>query len=255
MRDPHVEAVYFTVGSTDDISYENPEPLVFSHHLGEFSLEDGGLKVTPAEHFCSGHEASQAIEGFLRSWEIETDLKRNLGMIRFSYSHADVIDRDPPPPGEPQVIYAEGIAALTIGASASCHLVARRYPSPPECFSATESAQHAYRRWVGYRSGREPLQAMAYFILTLLERQAGTRAEACALFKVDRAVLNHIGDLCSERGSALTARKAKATDFEELSHIEADWLERAVKRLIFRLGEHASGHPLEQITLESVEHF
>lgn len=66
MRDPHVEAVYFTVGSADDISYENPVPMAFSHHLGEFFLADGVLKVNPAEHFCSGQEAGQAMEGFLR---------------------------------------------------------------------------------------------------------------------------------------------------------------------------------------------
>lgn len=97
--------------------------------------------------------------------------------------------------------------------------------------------------------------ATTYFILTLLERQGGTRAEACALFKIDREVLDRLGSWCSERGSPLSARKAKATDFEELTHIESDWLDRAVKRMIFRLGEHASGHPLEQLTLESVVRF
>lgn len=53
----------------------------------------------------------------------------------------------------------------------------------------------------------------------------------------------------------MSARKAKATDFEELPHIETDWLDRAVKRIIFRLGEYASGHTLEQLTLENVIQF
>ncbi|MBV2132302.1 hypothetical protein KRX52_05740 [Pseudomonas sp. MAP12] len=253
MRDPHVEAVYFTVGSADDISYENPEPVEFSNHLGQFSLADGLLTVIPAEHFSCGQEASQALDGFLRSWEIEADLKRNVGMIRFSYSRADVIDRDPPPPGEPQVIQAVGIASLAFGSSVTCHLVAKRYPSPPECFSANEYAQHAYRRWIGYRNGREPLQAMAYFIVTLMESLAGgSRGQACELFRIDRPVRKKIGDLCSEKGSALTARKAQSTTFEELTHIESEWLEMAVKRLIYRLGEYAPGHPLELITMENI---
>ncbi|OQR35342.1 hypothetical protein BWR15_15530 [Pseudomonas sp. T] len=254
MRDPHVEAIYFKVSSGEDISYRDPEPLSFSNHLGEFCLADGILRLVPAEHFASAQEASQAIDAFLRAWEIETDLKRNLGTIRFNYSHADVIDRNPPPPGTPQVIQAEGICSgIAIGTSLHAHLVLGRYPEPPERFSASEYAQHAYRRWIGYRRGQEPLQAMAYFVLTLMERIAGSRAKACELFKIDLAVRNKMGDLCSERGSALTARKAQSADFDDLSAIEKDWLERAVKRLIFRLGEHASGQPLDQITMENVE--
>lgn len=256
MRDPHVEAVYFTVSSAEDISYKDPEPLSFQNHLGDFCLADGMLKVVPTEHFGSGQEASQAIDGFLRAWEIETDLKRNPGTIIFTYSHADVIDRDPPPPGEPQVIHAGGICVgIAIAANFHSHVLLGHYPEPPERFSASEYAQHAYRRWLRYRSGQEPLQAMAYFILTLLEGQAGNRAQACVQFMIDRAVLNRVGELSSEGGSALTARKAKSTDFDELSHLDQEWLERAVKRLIFRLGEQASGHPLEPITLNNVEQF
>ena len=254
MRDPHVEAVYFKVSSGEDISYKDPEPLSFPNHLGEFRLADGMLKVVPAEHFGSGQEASQAIDGFLRAWEIEADLKRNLGTIRFTYSHADMIDRDPPPPGEPQVIHAEGICSeIAIGASFQAHVLLGRYPEPPERFSASEYAQHAYRRWLRYRNGQEPLQAMVYFIITLMERIAGGRAKACDLFKIDMAVRNKMGDLCSERGSALTARKARSAGFDELSPIEKNWLEQAVKRLILRLGEQASGQSLDQITMENVE--
>ena len=138
----------------------------------DFSLVDGVLKVIPAEHLCSGEEASQAIEGFIRAWEMEADLKQKLGMIRLSYSHADVIDRDPPPPGT-QHVHIAGIASgLAVSDSVTCHLTARRYPSPPTCFSASEYARYAYRRWIGYRRGLEPLLATACFILTVQERKA-----------------------------------------------------------------------------------
>jgi len=99
------------------------------------------------------------------------------------------------------------------------------------------------------------LLVTAYFILTLLERQGGTRGQACVVFKIDRDVLDRLGSWCSERGSPMSARKAKATDFEEPTHIETDWLDRAVKQIIFRLGEYASGHTLEQLTLENVIQF
>jgi len=56
MRDQHVEVVYFSVGSAEDISYENPEPLDFSNLLGQFCLADGLLKVIPVEDICNGLE-------------------------------------------------------------------------------------------------------------------------------------------------------------------------------------------------------
>lgn len=255
MRDPHVEAIYFSVGSSEDISYENPDPLEFCNHLGAFILKEGVLKVIPAEHFRSGADANMALEGFLRSWEIEADIKRNVGMIRFSYTRADVIDRDPPPIGEPQFIHAEGFATVTVSCSASLHLVASRYPEPPERFSATEYAQHAYRRWMNFHTGREPLQAMAYFVLTLFQKPIGTRADACRHFMVDRDVLNRIGELCSNRGDIMTARKVDSLTFQELSDIEKKWLETAVKRLIHRMGEQASGYPVELITMGSIGQF
>ena len=254
MRDPHVEAVYFKVSSGEDISYKDPDPLKFQNHLGEYCLSDGVLKVVPAEHFGSGQEACQAIDGFLRAWEIEADLKKNPGTIRFTYSHVDLIDRNPPPPGKPQVVQAVGICSgVAIADNFHFHVALGRYPEPPERFSASEHAQHAYRRWLSYRNGQEPLQAMAYFVITLVERIAGSRAKACELFKIDMAVRTKMGDLCSERGSALTARKAQSAGFDELSPIEKNWLEQAVKRLILRLGEQASGQSLDQITMENVE--
>lgn len=255
MRDPHVEALYFKVSSAKDISYENPEPLSFSNHLGDFCLANQMLKVLPAEHFPTGQEASYAIEGFLRSWEIEVDLKRNLGTIRFTYSHADTVDRSPPVLDEPQVVHFQGRSVIAIGATANCHLVLKRYPEPPVLFSASEYAHYAYRRWLGYRNGSEPLLSMAYFILTLLERQAGGRTNACVLFNVEREVLDRLGQWSSERGSALTARKAKSTDFDDLSQIEREWLEQAAKRLIFRLGEQISDQRLNQITMDNIEQF
>lgn len=251
MRDPHVQAMHFAVGSGEGISYRDPEPVSFVDHLGAFDLADGKLTIAPVEHFSDEEEARRAIEPFLRAWEIDADLSSNLGMIRFTFERVELIDRDPPPPGSPQVIQVKGIASLSlVGQSVSLHLTRRKYPQPPHAFRAKPEAQHAYRRWLGYRSGKEPLQSMAYFVLTLLESTAGDRRNAAHSFNIELEILRTIGRLSSTNGDPDTARKASSgIQFQELTGAERQWLEKAIALVIRRLGEHASGVPLSPIRL------
>jgi hypothetical protein len=67
------------------------------------------------------------------------------------------------------------------------------YPQPPKTFCATTKVQHAYGRWLSYRSGGESLQSTAYFVLTLLEGAAGGRKAAARLFQIDARVLKKLG--------------------------------------------------------------
>ena len=60
------------------------------------------------------------------------------------------------------------------------------FPNPPKDFRATSEVELAYGRWYGYRKGREPLQSMAYFVLTLLEVTAGRRNQASRTFHIDQ---------------------------------------------------------------------
>ena len=253
MRDPHVQTIYFEVGSNKEISYRNPEPISFSNHLGMFDLSDGKLRIAPTEHFPDEDEARRAVEPFLRAWEISSDLTSNIGMIRFKFDRVDVIDRNPPPPGSPIVINIRGVSSVSFAGSVSLHLTCSKYPQPPATFQATPEVQHAYRRWLGYRSGNEPLQSMAYFVLTLLESAAGSRQGAARSFQIDLPVLAMIGRLSSTKGNESTARKAgPGNQFQELSGPEKQWLEEAVRRAIYRLGEHTSGSSLTLISLREL---
>lgn len=253
MRDPHVQTIHYEAGSGEGISYRNPESISFSNHLGTFDLSDGKLRIAPTEHFLDEDEARRAVEPFLRAWEIEADLTSNIGMIRFKFDRAEVIDRNPPPPGSPQVIKIKGVSTVSLAGSVSVHLTCSKYPQPPGTFRATPEVQHAYRRWLGYRSGKEPLQSMAYFVLTLLESTAGSRQDAAHSFQIDLPVLGTIGRLSSTKGDESTARKAgPGNQFQELSGSEKQWLEEAVRRVIHRLGEHASGGSLSLISLRDL---
>ena len=255
MRDPHVQTMHYTIGSGEGISYQDPEALSFSNHLGDFELVDQELRIQPTEHFSDEQEARTAIEPFLRDWEVESDLTANVGAIRFTFTRVELIDRDPPLPRGPLVINMKAaIGAFAVTATASLHLTYRMYPKPPQTFCATSEVQLAYRRWVGFRSGKEPLQAMAYFGLTLLYSLlpvvGSGRHEP---FKSISPSLTIFGRLSSTKGDESTARKAvPGVQFQDLSGAEKQWLEEAVRRVIHQLGQHASGTALTQLTMNDL---
>lgn len=250
VRDPHVERLHYDVNSGEGISYRDPPPVTFSNHLGNFDLRDGKLTITPTEHFAEEEQARQAFEPFLRAWEIEKDLTSNIGTIRFKFARAEVIDRNPPPPGAPRIIRAKASAVCVVGAKATLHVTCSKYPEPLATFRTTPEVEMCYRRWMGYRDGKEPLPAMAYFVLTVLQQIAGGRDAAARVFQIDREILQKIGDLTSMKGDEASARKVTAGNpLQGLTTAEQRWLETAVRRVIHRLGEHASGAPLARIRL------
>jgi len=129
----------------------------------------------------------------------------------------------------------------------------RSYPQPPRAFRVTTEVEIAFRRWRAYLAGSEPLQGMAYFVLTLLESQAGSRRDAAAVFGVDPTILSKVGELSSTRGNAATARKiGRVMQLNDLSGPEKTWLEEAIRRLIRRLGERASGAAQTPVTLKDL---
>jgi hypothetical protein len=255
VRDPHVQILRYELAPGEKISYSDPEPLIRAHNLCNIELRDGKLTITPIEHFANEDEARKAIEPFLKAWEIKSDLKYNMGMIRFKFVRAEVIDRDPPPPGTPVAVPVK-----LLSASLTCHgevsfvnVTFKKYPEPPKDFCISLDVETAYRRWINYRNGKESLQNMAYFILDLLQSIAVGRKNAATTFQIDIKILDKIGELSSTKGTAVTARKVKGnTSFQELTSPEMAWLEESVRRVILRIGERASGAPLTPIRLSDL---
>jgi len=90
---------------------------------------------------------------------------------------------------------------------------------------------------------------MAYWLVTVLEQLAGTRKQAAQQVRIDGAILSTLGRLSSTAGDALEGRKY-VPGGAQLTGTEKQWMEEVVKRLVLRLGEHASGAPLTQITVQ-----
>jgi hypothetical protein len=254
MRDPHVEAVYYEVGTGEGISFGDPPDIRISNHLGAFEVSNGKLSVYPVQHFPSGAEARAVIDPFLRAWELDSDLTRNIGSIRFKFLSVRKVDRDPPAPGTGELSAAfEGTGVLAIGGNVSVHITQNTYPAPPTDFRTTPEVELAYGRWRAFREGREPLQSMAYAVLTLMESMAGGRKQAASTLQVDARTLETIGRLSSTKGDAATIRKfGKGLQLQDLSGGESSWLEAAVRRLVRRMGEHAAGVQLSRITMNDL---
>ena len=101
----------------------------------------------------------------------------------------------------------------------------------------TPDVQSMYDRFAGYRLGKEPLASMASFCLTVLEISTGRRQTAAEQYRIDRAVLDQIGNLSSEKGGP-PARKAAGLG-RPLTPSDTRFLEEAIKALILRAAEVA----------------
>ena len=253
IREPHVQALVYSVSAESGTEYVNPETLDVQHALGRFRIEERKLRIEPVAHFGTEEEARAAFDPVVQAWEMEAALHSTIpGTIRFRFESAEVIDLNPPPPGAsadlPVRLSVRAIVAL------AGDVVAKRtfssYPPPPQSFSTSTEVDAAFRRWERYRAGREPLLTMTYFVLTALLSpfpKGNKVAAAASHYAIDREILRKVSELSSKRGDESIARKFEAGQ-ASLTDAEKLWLEKVVPRLIIRLGEHAAGVTLAQIT-------
>ncbi len=100
---------------------------------------------------------------------------------------------------------------LQVGTSVKVHVTHRTYPEPPSRFRESQDVEVMWLRYEGYRDGKEPLTAMAYFCLTVVEARSGPKGQkrpnAAKQLKVEPKVLSKLGELSSQVGDNQKARK------------------------------------------------
>lgn len=159
MRDPHVVALYYRLETDPSLIFKNPQPL--DQDVDEFTLRlaDGVLTCTMKEHYASAEEAKAVVAPFLRAWELDFALVQGQRELRFIYQKDEIIDRDPPPPGMPQVIQVSAAIAAEAAMQVSAYISRREYPAPPTRFTASPDVETLWHRYEGYKQGHEPLLA------------------------------------------------------------------------------------------------
>ena len=204
-------------------------------------------------HVGTLEKARALVDPILRGWEMEVELARGRGELRFTYENAEIVDRTPTAPGTIRgtLVTALGIASLVATGDLKVHITRRKYPDPPRGFHITPDAESVLLRFRGYQDGREPLLSMAYFCLTVVESAAGgrnRRSNAARIFRIAESVLDKLGELTTNRGDRAIARKAQSKA-EPLTGGERAWIEATIKELVLRLCAPPQHYERKQLTM------
>ena len=236
MSDFHVIGLLYRLQPGDHVSYPNPQPLAFENEVARFDLEKNQLRCEMKLHVATPEEARALVDPVLRDWEMEIELARGQGELRFIYENAEITDRTPATPGttEGHVLEARAAEYLVLTDNATIHITRAKYPEPPVGFHLTPDAESILVRFRGYKEGREPLLSMAYFCLTVVRSAGGGQSSAAKAFGIGQSVLRKLGDLTTNRGDRAIARKAHATS-QPLTDAEHKWIVATIKALVLRL--------------------
>ena len=262
MNDPHVVALIYTVQHGNSVSYENASLLSYGDSP-EFCLtvDNKTARFELKKHYAEKDEAREVIEQFIQHWEFEAAIRRGPSSFSLRYEGAEIVDRSPSPGTSRSGtirLRTEGHLLRNIFASAKPTYNVPNYPPPPSggiVAPDDPDVKSMYDRYVNHRLGKEPLLAMAYFCLTVLEckskgQRSGKRKVAGQHYHIDEEVLDKIGNLTANKGDLSVARK-RGSSIDPLSGQDKKFLKKAVQEMIYRAAEVAADDSqcLPQITM------
>lgn len=240
MNDPHVAALNYRIEHAPWIDWSQAEPLHLREGAFDVRVDNKRVRCAMREHFATEGEARGAVEAYIDAWELDAALTRGPNAFKLRFVRSELEERNP----TPGVYHASAEpATFTITASAAQGTVSpTSYPPPPsKGMTRSPDVGSMYLRYVGYREGREPLAAMAYFCLDVLLASTGKRqsrlSAAAKRYAISRPVLNRIANLSSNKGGP-AARKADGR-LRDLTQQDCEFLEHAVTTIIRRAAEVA----------------
>lgn len=238
MRDPKVISLQYRLETGPTTSFKNTEAISYETPEFQMRLSDGIAIFELKNHFSTEEEARKPVDEFLRVWELDADLTWGRGEIRFVFEKSHIVDRNPPPPGTSHTIYPASIALkIKVGENFSLHVTSNKYPLPPQGIKLSPDMETLWFRYQLYLDGREQLNSMGYFCLTIIENRFQTRKNAARNYNIEKTVLNKLGELTSTVGDYKTARKA-SSGLRAHTNKEIRWIEETVKRLVKRVAEY-----------------
>jgi hypothetical protein len=242
-----VESLIYKLNPAEGTVYQDPPPLEVDQEKWKGRLESGVLTCHMKVDYGSVSDARKEVERYLRAWEIDAGITNGRGSLRFVHQDAVMVDTSLGGEGDARIrLIARGFVAVRGVVKLTVKLGS--YPPPPNVFVVSPDVETLWARYEGYLDGRESLQSMAYFCLTVVEEVYGgqrkkgenARKAAARTIEVDYAVLNELGRLTSTRGDSAVARKApKRGKLQPLNGTERTWIEAVIKTLIRRAGEYA----------------
>src|SRR5438094_939565 len=147
----HVVALLYRLQPGGHVSYPDLPPLAFENEVARFGLEKNQLRCDMKLHVATSEEARALVDPALRDWEMEIELARGPGELRFIYENAEIIDRTPAIPGviRGHVMVAAQEALLVSTGNLTCHITRGKYPDPPVGFHLSPDAESILVRFRG----------------------------------------------------------------------------------------------------------
>ncbi len=217
MNDPHVEELIYHIETGERLKFQDPPPIEDETDAFRMTLEDGVVTFFMKEHYPTEKDARETVEGFLRAWELDVALQYDSSELHFVFDRPKIVDRDPPPPpppGTPQTVELDALTMSVGIPSVNVVVHQRQYPRPPRGFVADTLSRTMWDQYERYKEGRDRLLPMAFLCLTRLEYRARNhpagkqwRQKASSMYRVDRAVLDKLGELTTTLGDETEARK------------------------------------------------
>ena len=256
MPDRYIKALAYRVWHGPLINYDGAEPL--THEELEFRVRVENGKATfefTTKRFETESAALEAVRDFITRWEFLAGLQHGPHSFRLDFENAEFREKNPVSGGlqiRTTLTSPPGIVSVAV-----CELLPS-YPKPPSettGVKVTSNVRSMFDRYMGYRQGKERLDSMAYFCLTVLEGEAcqepgvgSRRSKAAKAYGVDRAVPNEIGRLSTEHG-----RRAGGNS-RPLNYDERRFLKAATEAIIRRMAEkaHDRNADLPRITMRGL---
>jgi hypothetical protein len=249
MNDPHVVSLTYRIEKAETVDFDKAPPRTVDRGAFRVTVDAYTAKIEMVDHFASVEEARNVVQPFLRAWELEADLHNSGDRFRFVYETAEVIDRNPPAPGNTIRGYLRAEVGWFVftGRGTVLRVSRAKWPAPPQELEVSNDADALWRRWWRHRvENRELLLSAAYWAeaapglaAPAKSRPSSKRRQAAsAFFNIDLNVLNMIGELTSTRGGNDEERKAEGRA-TPLSTAERQWLEAAFQALVRRVAEQA----------------
>ena len=233
MNDPHVEALIYVVEYDNSSDYSMARAIGIEHSSFRLRLEDNEARFELKEHHPTSRQARQAIQPFVRQWELRAALESEAGTFALKFKRHEIIDRKP----------TQGVISVSalpvevhFAVSTPTVTVSRQYPQPPtERLMNIDhpDVQTMLDRYMGYRQGREPLPSMAYLCYEVFAKRLGRNAkDAAEKHKISHNLVKSVSNLASNKGG-YQARHQSAIS-HPLTQPEVQFLEKAVAAMVIR---------------------